>query len=84
MMKAKYGWTTYGDPQYVAHVLRYYMFEGIGGVVTTAIKLTTGYGYHIVIDHGDGTTALYGHCSELLVSQGQTVQIGVWVQIISL
>lgn len=36
----------------------------------------TGYGNYIIIDHGDGYTSLYGHCSELLVSQGQRVSRG--------
>ncbi len=36
----------------------------------------TGYGNYIIIDHGDGYTSLYGHCSELLVSEGQTVSQG--------
>lgn len=36
----------------------------------------TGYGNYIIIDHGDGYTSLYGHCSALLVSQGQHVSRG--------
>lgn len=36
----------------------------------------TGYGSYIVIDHGDGYSSLYGHCSALLVSQGQKVSRG--------
>ncbi len=36
----------------------------------------TGYGSYIVIDHGGGYTSLYGHCSELLVSEGQRVSRG--------
>lgn len=36
----------------------------------------TGYGNYIIIDHGDGYTSLYGHCSELLVSEGQIVSRG--------
>lgn len=36
----------------------------------------TGYGNYIIIDHGDGYTSLYGHCSELLVSTGQRVSKG--------
>lgn len=37
---------------------------------------TTGYGYHLAIDHGGGLVTLYGHCSEILVTEGQTVSAG--------
>ena len=35
-----------------------------------------GYGQAVIIDHGSGITTLYGHASELYVSEGQTVQRG--------
>lgn len=35
-----------------------------------------GYGQTVIIDHGGGMTTLYGHASELYVSEGQTVQRG--------
>ena len=35
-----------------------------------------GYGNAIVIDHGGGTSTLYGHCSQIFVSVGQDVQRG--------
>ncbi|GAX40351.1 peptidase M23B [Tolypothrix sp. NIES-4075] len=35
-----------------------------------------GYGNAIIIDHGKGITTLYGHTSQLFVSEGQTVQRG--------
>ena len=35
-----------------------------------------GYGLTVVIDYGNGVTALYAHCSQLLVSAGQTVSRG--------
>ena len=130
-MKAKLGWTNYGDTRYVAHVLRYYAYEGFGGAegwgspfvgkdwrknvtsefgtrtdpitgkesayhdgldigyaqgtpinavragrVITAIHSNSGFGNHLVIDHGDGTTALYGHCNKLLVSYEEQISIG--------
>jgi len=37
---------------------------------------STGYGYNIVINHGDGTKSLYGHASKLYVQQGQQVAQG--------
>jgi len=35
-----------------------------------------GYGNTIIIDHGGATSTLYGHCSQLFVSDGQDVQRG--------
>lgn len=35
-----------------------------------------GYGNMILIDHGDGVRTLYGHCSSLLVTPGQSVKKG--------
>ncbi len=35
-----------------------------------------GYGNCIIIDHGHGLTTLYGHCSRLVVSEGQSVHKG--------
>lgn len=59
----------------------------IGGAVGTAIyayKTGTvtfagwgnGYGLHIKIDHGNGMTTYYAHCSELFASVGQQVTEG--------
>jgi murein DD-endopeptidase MepM/ murein hydrolase activator NlpD len=35
-----------------------------------------GYGNMIVVDHGDGISTLYAHCSQVFVSAGQDVQRG--------
>lgn len=35
-----------------------------------------GYGYMVVVDHGDGVQTLYAHASELLVYEGQEVSAG--------
>lgn len=36
----------------------------------------SGYGNAVIIDHGNGTSTLYGHNSELAVSEGQSVSKG--------
>ncbi len=46
-----------------------------GGRVIKA-EYYRGYGNCVIIDHGGGTSTLYGHCSALLVSVGQNVQQG--------
>ncbi|MCL2773574.1 MAG: M23 family metallopeptidase [Oscillospiraceae bacterium] len=46
------------------------------GVVVVSEMKTTGYGFRIVINHGNGYYTLYGHCRELLVNVGDTVNAG--------
>lgn len=46
-----------------------------GGVVVYSGWMD-GYGYAVVIDHGNGISTLYGHNSDLAVSEGQTVSKG--------
>lgn len=46
-----------------------------GGVVVEAGWIG-GYGYAVVIDHGNGTSTLYGHNESLAVSSGQAVSQG--------
>ena len=46
------------------------------GTVTVSKYNAGGYGYYVMIDHGNGLTTLYGHCSQLLARAGQTVQMG--------
>lgn len=55
----------YGTPIYAAN----------DGTVLTATWHSS-YGYYIVIDHGNGISTLYAHCSSLKVSAGQTVKKG--------
>ena len=55
----------YGSPIYAAD----------GGVVIAA-GYQGSYGLKVEINHGNGYVTLYAHCSELLVSVGQTVQQG--------
>ncbi len=56
----------YGRPVYASR----------GGTVIAANWGNTGYGNYVIIDHGDGYASLYGHCSSLSVSAGQTVSKG--------
>lgn len=46
------------------------------GTVTVSTYNQGGYGYYIMIDHGNGLSTLYGHCSQLLVTVGRTVEAG--------
>lgn len=55
----------YGDPVVAAD----------GGVVISAGWLG-GYGKAVVIDHGNGLSTIYGHNSQLLVTEGQRVRKG--------
>ena len=48
----------------------------LAGRVITVKKLTYGYGYHIIIDHGNGVQTVYAHCSKLLVELGEYVEQG--------
>ena len=45
----------------------------MGGTVTYAAETKIGYGKHIIIDHGNNVTSLYGHLDKILVYKGQTV-----------
>lgn len=47
-----------------------------GGEVITAGNTGNGYGYHVVIDHGNSISTLYGHCSSLNVKVGDIVNQG--------
>ncbi len=45
-----------------------------GRVITAG--WVSGYGNTVIIDHGSGLSTLYGHCSRLYVSKGQSVTRG--------
>jgi murein DD-endopeptidase MepM/ murein hydrolase activator NlpD len=47
-----------------------------GGVVVLAAWDDWGLGYHVKIQHADGSITVYGHLSEIWVTQGQTVGQG--------
>ena len=46
------------------------------GTVTFSGNANDGYGYYVIISHGNGVTTVYAHCSKLLVSKGQKVSKG--------
>ena len=69
-----YGWRhtgvdidgDFGDPIWAAEA----------GTVTKSLCQRTGYGCHIIIDHGGGKTTLYAHLQKLYVSAGEKVAKG--------
>jgi murein DD-endopeptidase MepM/ murein hydrolase activator NlpD len=52
------------------------IFSVCDGVVTTTEYLTYSYGYHVIVDCGDGWTTLYAHMSQINVTPGQRVTAG--------
>lgn len=47
--------------------------------VNSTNKYGSGWGYHVIIDHGDGLTTLYAHMGSVGVSVGETVQQGQYI-----
>ena len=60
---------------YISHNYRA-IRAALPGTVTVSTYNRGGYGYYIMIDHGDGLSTLYGHCSQLLASVGRIVNAG--------
>ena len=52
------------------------VYASASGIVTKAAYNTTGYGYHIIINHGGGVETLYAHNSKLYVKVGDWVNQG--------
>ncbi len=48
----------------------------LDGTVQFVRYKTTGYGYHLAIDHGGGFITIYAHCSKILVTEGQMIKAG--------
>ena len=55
------------------------VFSACDGVVADTEYLTYSYGYHVIVDCGDGWTTLYAHLSQILVTPGQRVSKGTTV-----
>jgi len=47
-----------------------------GGFISFAGWTDVGYGYLIVVDHGNGFATYYGHLSNIYVAEGQAVERG--------
>jgi LysM repeat protein len=56
----------FGDPVWAAEA----------GTVTTSVCLVRSYGCHVIIDHGNGKSTLYGHFQKIYVKVGQKVAKG--------
>lgn len=52
------------------------IYASAEGTVTFSGWNSTGYGYLVIIDHGNGYQTYYAHCSQLYVSYGQYVSQG--------
>lgn len=77
-----FGWRTlYGRPNYhkgidIPGSAGTNIVAADAGKVLKVSKLTYGYGWHVIIDHGNGVSTLYAHCSRLDVSVGDYVEKG--------
>lgn len=52
------------------------IYSALDGTVVYTRYGNTGYGNHIMIDHGGGITTIYAHCSQFLVTDGQEIKAG--------
>ncbi len=52
------------------------IFSACTGTVSKVEYLTYSYGYHVVVDCGDGWTTLYAHMDDISVAPGQRVSKG--------
>ncbi|MGI6012781.1 MAG: M23 family metallopeptidase [Oscillospiraceae bacterium] len=53
-----------------------------GGTVYAVGEQPDGYGLYVMLDHGHGWITLYAHCSEVLVTEGQTVTTGEQIALV--
>ena len=55
------------------------IYSACDGTVIRVEHLTYSYGYHVIVDCGDGWTTLYAHMSTILASPGQHVSAGTQI-----
>ncbi len=55
-----------------------------GGTVKEATYSPFGYGYHVIIDHGEGIESLYAHMSRIRVKKGMTVNIDTEIGLVGM
>lgn len=55
------------------------IYAAAAGTVIFSGNQGNGYGNYIIIDHGNGVSTLYGHCSSLGVSTGARVSQGQYI-----
>jgi len=70
-----YGASTYHEGLDIANGYGTAIYASDGGTVSLS-GWYGGYGYVVIIDHGNGFETYYGHCSSLLVSAGEHVYQG--------
>ena len=52
------------------------VYSAWDGTVQAVRYSKSGYGYHVIVNHGNGVVTLYAHCSKLLVSEGAKLSQG--------
>lgn len=70
------GWSFHGGIDITGGVYGKPVYASRAGTVISAVWGNTGYGNYCVIDHGDGFSTVYAHCSSLSVTKGQYVSKG--------
>lgn len=83
-ISSPFGWRTlYGKPDFHTgidiagrNVYGKPIIASNTGQVVKVAYYTTGYGYHVMIDHGDNNWTVYAHMSSIAVKQGEWVAQG--------
>ncbi len=60
----------------IANVIDTPVVPFMDGTVTYAGEIFWGYGKHIIIDHGNNISSLYGHLDKIYVYPGEKVKLG--------